>query len=374
MTLSRRITILEPRSPHIEVGKASPDATDTPPSQGRRIRASRTDARRRAAVVVASLALSAFYLALIFAALWHPDFHTTSRLYTGVSLAAFYIDTFAFHGGIGAAVLVVFLAVWRRWRLCLAGLPAVVFTVGPSVLRYVPHNPPTISGDSVTVMTVNLFGANRRMDRLVGEIAEADPDILLLQEYNDRWHEALQSAVGDRYPHIATLPRRDFYGLAVYSKLRFEGAGPTFLYLAGLTVPCMKASVRIGRRPVTVFNVHLVPPKGVECFRQQGAQFADLLETIAAEPNPVVLAGDFNFTARARFADRMRHRGLRTCHDLAGWGRGATWPVDGFLRYGPGFRIDHVYLGPDLTCSSCRTGVGVGSDHRPIVAVIGLAE
>ena len=368
------MTVLEPRSPHIEAGKASPTATATPPPQGRRIHASLTDAHRRAAVIGASLALSAFYLALIFAALWRPDFHTTSRLHAGVSLVTFYIDTFAFHGGIGAAMLVVFLAVGRRWRLCLAGLPAVLFTVGPSGLRYLPRDPPAILGDTVTVMTVNLFGANRRTDRLVGEIAEANPDILLLQEYNERWHEALQSAVGDRYRHIETLPRRDFYGMAVYSKLRFEEPGPIRLYPAGLSVPCMKASVRIGGRPVTVLNVHLVPPKSVRHFRRQSAQFADLLETIAAERGPVVFAGDFNFTARARFAGCVRHRGLRACHDLAGWGRGTTWPVSGVLRYGLGLRIDNIYLTPDLTCMSSRTGVGAGSDHRPIVAVIGFAE
>ncbi len=364
----------ETHSTDLEPDEEDCAATDEPhASRDAAACISQTTFVKRVGVAGPALVLIVFYLALIFATLWQPDFRTTSLLHAGLSLLAFYIDTFAFHGGVLVAVLGVALVIGRRWRLALAALPAVGLTVGPAVLCYLPPDPPVIAGDSFTVMTVNLFGVNRRPGGLAHEIAEADPDVLLVQEYNGRWHQALFSVVGERYPYVETIPRRDSYGMAVYSKLAFENPGPVRLHLAGIEVPCMKVRVRIDGRPVTVFNIHLVAPKGVGRFRQKCAQLADLLETAAAEPDPVVLAGDFNFTRGSRSARTIDRYGLKACHDLAGWGRGATWPVGGALRYFPGIRIDHIYLSPELTCSSCATGTGEGSDHRPIIAVIGFA-
>jgi len=365
---------LEPDSTHCDAGECAPTTTDTASSQGQRPIRKRTGGFfDRIGVRVVSLALSGFYLALILAALWRPDFRTDSRLHSGLSLLAFYIDTFAFHGGVAAAVLVVASAFARRWLLCVAGLPAVLFTVGPAAWCYLPHEPPAVSGNSITVMSANLFGPNRRHDALVREIAEADPDVLLVQEYTYQWRESINAALGDRYPHVSAIPRSDCFGMAVYSKIPFADGGPARVSLDDLNLPCMKATLRLDDRLVTFFNVHLVPPKSPESFRRLGAQLADLLDAAAAEPHPVVLAGDFNSTRRSRLAAHVRRFGLTGCHEQAGWGRGSTWPVLGMLRYVPGLRIDHVYLSADLSCTSCRTGVGEGSDHRPIVAVIGLA-
>lgn len=50
------------------------------------------------------------------------------------------------------------------------------------------------------------------------------------------------------------------------------------------------------------------------------------------------------------------------------------WPVNDWLRYVPGIRLDHVCLGGGLTCSQSRTGTGVGSDHRPIIARVALTD
>ena len=77
--------------------------------------------------------------------------------------------------------------------------------------------------------------------------------------------------------------------------------------------------------------------------------------------------------AAAQAAESQRV-GLADAFDLGGWGRGSTWPVTSFFRYLPGVRLDHIYLGGGLTCSDCRTGVGEGSDHRPVIAKIGFAR
>jgi endonuclease/exonuclease/phosphatase (EEP) superfamily protein YafD len=46
--------------------------------------------------------------------------------------------------------------------------------------------------------------------------------------------------------------------------------------------------------------------------------------------------------------------------------------VNGVLRYITGIGIDHIYVGAGLTCASSRAGIGEGSDHRPVIAVVGF--
>lgn len=67
----------------------------------------------------------------------------------------------------------------------------------------------------------------------------------------------------------------------------------------------------------------------------------------------------------------IQRMNFRDTHDLAGWGGCATWPVNSFLRWVPGLRLDHLYLSQKLTCSESRTGTGQGSDRRPVVAEVG---
>ena len=327
--------------------------------------------RLRWAAALAALALCALYAALIFARLWPPDFRSPSEPRVALSVLAFYTDTFMFHGGLAALLLAGGLAAIRRWGLCLAALPAIAFALGPELW---PHRVPVPSaegGRGVTVMSANLLGSNQTTDGLVEEIRAADADIVFIQEYTEHWHAAIRDAVGARYPHSVVIPQMDNFGMAIYSKLPFKRA-PERLRLAGLSNPCLQMTVDVDGTPVTFVNVHIMPPRGLSMLRAQAAQVADLLDRVATAPRPTVLVGDFNFTWRSRFAGAVAALGFRDVHDLAGTGRGSTWPVDGPFRYVPGVRIDHVYLSPGLTCASSRTGIGQGSDHRPIVARIGV--
>ncbi|MCK4658700.1 MAG: endonuclease/exonuclease/phosphatase family protein [Phycisphaerae bacterium] len=348
-------------------GKANPSAREEPN------RVPQTSLLARAGTAGAVLVLAALYIVVLFALLWQPDFRTTSRLHTGFSLIAFYIDTFAFHVGLATAVLLVVSAARKRWRLCLAALPPLAVTLGPSLSCYLPADSGVVSGKVITVMSVNPFGANRQRMSLIREITEADPDILFVQEYTERWHEALHPALKGLYPHVVTIARRDYFGLAVYSKVPFESPGAVCFYPAELNLPCLKVVMRIDGRPVTFFNIHLIPPVGIGCFHRQGVQLMELLDMAVLDTNPVVMVGDFNFTGNSRFAAEVDRVGLRSCHELAGWGRGATWPVNGLRRHVPGLRIDHIYMSRELTCPWTRTGEGEGSDHRPIIAIIGFA-
>jgi endonuclease/exonuclease/phosphatase (EEP) superfamily protein YafD len=156
--------------------------------------------------------------------------------------------------------------------------------------------------------------------------------------------------------------------MAVYSREPIEpdGSGPLRLGLFG--VPQIRAVTRLGGRRVAVYNVHLLPPRRMDYTREHRRQLADLLDRLAEERLPLVLAGDFNFTPRTPDAEGLGGLGLADAHARGGWGRGTTWPVNSVLRWLPGLRLDQIWTSPDMVCVGCRTGDGPGSDHRPVVA------
>ncbi|MBN1345197.1 MAG: endonuclease/exonuclease/phosphatase family protein [Phycisphaerae bacterium] len=317
------------------------------------------------------------YPLIAFAYLWPQDYRNVSMGQVCLAWTAFMIRTFLFHLGLVCAVIAI-VSAWRRsWRLFAATLPLLAMTLGPSCWSCRPRlgsNRTAVVGETVRVMSVNLLALNRTVEPILAEIAETAPEILLLQEYTPHWHEALQESIGSSYPHAAHEIREDCFGAAVYSKRPFVRRVTTDLGLGTALVPQMRAVVRIDARQVAICNLHLLPPRTYSYTVDMRGQFADLLDRLGAERLPVIMAGDFNFTEASPNAAALGRLGMADAQDLGGWGRGATWPVQSFFRYVPGLRLDHVYLRGGLTCTSCRTGIGRGSDHRPVIVEIGFAK
>lgn len=311
-------------------------------------------------------------VALAFAYACPQDYRGRSPAYIWTAWTAFIVRTFSFHAGL-VVLLSLLGALWRRWwgLAAVAGV-FVAVTVGPAGWSYIPKAKRSISGESVTVMTVNLLMINQQTGPMLDEIKAAQPDILFIQEYTLDWHRALSSGLGDTFPHVRYAAREDSFGTALYSRRPFVGEVDRFLPLGSASTPQFRAVVEIAGRPVALYNIHLLPPWGLEYIAENRREFADLIDWLADEPLPIIMAGDFNFTEASPNAASLKRLGLADAHDLAGFGRGTTWPNMSFFRWIPTIRLDHIYLSGELTASTCRTGHGAGSDHRPVVAEVGF--
>ncbi len=319
-------------------------------------------------VVIAS------YVAIVFALVCPQDFRSNNAGYTWIVLAAFMIRTFLFHLGLFLLLIAHVAGVARRLWLLGVALPLILFTVGPTLWSYRPRHLPDVAGETITVMSVNLLHANTATGPIVAEVVAAQPDLLVLQEYTPRWHRAFQAALAAAYPHVSYVCRDDSFGQAIYARRPFVTLVDSDLPIGTVGLPETRAVIRLAGRDVALYNVHLMPPKRHDWTIEQRWEFADLLEQLERERLPVILCGDFNFTNTSAFADELEGLGLIDAHRISGRGRGSTWPVLGFFRYVPGVRIDHVFLSQELTSTSSRTGIGRGSDHRPVIAEIGFAR
>ena len=324
--------------------------------------------RKRMLYREAWLVAAAAYPLLAFAYLWPEDWRNASPGYVLGAWAAFAVRVLQFHLGL-LLLAIVAMGLWRkRWRLAAVAAAPMLFTISPALWQFAPRQAEPGGTPALRVMSVNLLMVNADTEGIIGEIVTAKPDVLMLQEYTAGWHEALQKAIGAQYPHTSVVMRDDSFGIALYSRTPFTGEVDQRLPIGAAGVEQMRGEIHVGGRRVALYNIHLLPPRTLLYTTEQRRQFADLVDALKAEPLPYVICGDFNFPETTSQHTAMKSAGAREAHELAGYGRGATWPVNGPFRYIlPGIRIDHVYLSHHLGATDCKTGVGRGSDHRPVV-------
>ncbi len=320
--------------------------------------------RKRLLRVEAWIAVSGAFALLLFAHAWPDEYQSESPGMVAGWWIAFMIRVLAFHIGLLMAAIAATALYARIARLAIAAGCIAAFILVPAWWHF---GSPTAEPPGLKIMSLNLLMVNQQTEAIMAEIESAAPDVVLLQEYSAHWHAAMSVRFAQRYPFARVDPQEDSFGLAVYSRLPLTDEREP-LRLGRVEAPEMRFVVTTPRGEIALYNIHLVPPRRFDYTVEHRLQFADLLDVLAREQRPVVLAGDFNFTDGTPQALGLERVGLRDSHEAAGWGRGATWPVNGVLRYiVPGLRLDHIYVRAPLRAVSCETGFGTGSDHRPVI-------
>lgn len=330
--------------------------------------------RKRALYKQAWIVVVLSWVALLTAWVWPVDLRNTEPVHVLIAWAMFMVQTFSLHIALMLSFIALVALRAKRWRLALTALPPALVIVTPVLGSYVPLNTPIKGDNELTVMSVNLLMINRDTQPIIDEILATDPDVLLLQEYTEHWRDALDKAIGNRYPHAVRKPQSDSFGAAIYSKRPFVEHPVTDLPLGKLPLPQLRIVVEHDGQRIALYNVHLLPPRTLAYTTEHRVELADLCDLLRDEPLPFVVAGDFNFTDATAHADAIRAVDVNDAWDNSDGGLGATWPVHSFMRYlpVPGLRIDHAYCNKQWTTIRASNGVGMGSDHRPITVTLTL--
>lgn len=235
---------------------------------------------------------------------------------------------------------------------------------------------------NLRVMTYNIHhGADSaeqpRLDDVVAFVADADPDVVCLQEvdrrYGPRSGNADQAAeLADRlamHLHFAPALYRGEgqYGNAVLSKAPQSSRAVHRLSTPPRAETRTVAATRTepGNAAVTVLCVHLTPGRR---RATRAAQLRELADLAADSAPPVVLAGDFNTDDAgelAVLAPQLQDAWTAAGHTASAGATSPTWLP---LR-----RIDRVYVPWDVEVTRAEVGRCAASDHRPMVVDLTLA-
>ena len=228
----------------------------------------------------------------------------------------------------------------------------------------------------ITTMTYNVANGLADPAVLVALLRGTRADIVGLQELAVGQAAAITRQLADAYPYQALHPL-GIPGKGLLSRHPIEDAELLHLYPDR---PDLRATVLVDGFALTVIVAHPPPPRfgraGLAIDAPTRVQIEGLIQAATAG-GPAVLMGDFNMTERDPLHRQIAGAGLTDAFRAAGRGAGVTLPTRmarwaaGGSRWGslplpPLFRVDYVWLTPDLTPLDAWVGEHAGSDHLPV--------
>lgn len=211
----------------------------------------------------------------------------------------------------------------------------------------------------------------------VAAVAEADADLVLLQETTEQSEAVFREALAGTYPHALFRDCCNAGGLGVMS--RYPIREESYLEPTVGWFPAWRMVVDTPLGPVQVLDVHLRPPMSdggswvAGYFTTRDDRRAEIEAFWSAlDPElPTIIAGDFNEDEKGRAIAFLAEKGLRSALPQVE-PRAKTWRWQtkvGKLR----FMLDHVVYGPGLELRGAKVLDRGTSDHLPVLVVLGAA-
>ena len=263
---------------------------------------------------------------------------------------------------LGAAALLFVLG--RRWRQAgLFGAVALLNGVlvapawfGPGSSAAAEERPAL----ELRLLVSNVLTRNRAHGAVRRLIEAEDADVVVLQEVSLEWWRALEP-VFERYPYRECEPRGDNFGIAMLSKLPFEGV--EVRWFSSAKPPSIVAEFATSAGPLHLVATHPLSPQGRRPKELCEEQLREVAAFAAQLEGHVIVAGDLNTTPWTEaFEELLESSGLRDSR--RGFGNQATWPTFLWPAMLP---LDHVLVSEGVEVVERRLGPEVGSDHLPLI-------
>ncbi len=228
----------------------------------------------------------------------------------------------------------------------------------------------TSAPDEITIYTANVLAGGGRPADVAASILANDPDIVVMQEIMPAFSEVIANDSRlDDYPHRSEAAREGRGGTVIWSRWPISDVtsprvgGTRFLVNAKIDGP---------DGAFLMSGVHTTAPAQDWNVANWHEQF-QALERIDTDGLPHIIAGDFNATTDHQPMRRLLANGWTTAHEEKGCGFDATWPVDHGLPFAV-YRLDHVLVTDDFEVLRVEFADPAGSDHKPVVAAVRLAD
>lgn len=144
----------------------------------------------------------------------------------------------------------------------------------------------------LSILNANVRQKNHKPDRLKELLAEVKPDIVIMHETNQRWHEQMEYLKKD-YPYHILLPKENTYGMLLYSRLKIEEQKVDYLCDEG--VPSMHIKIKL--RNGEIVKLHAVHPKPPEIGSHTHDRDTEIVyagKLIGENDAPSIMVGDLN--------------------------------------------------------------------------------
>lgn len=214
--------------------------------------------------------------------------------------------------------------------------------------------------NSFGFMISNVRMSNKKYDKFLKLVKETDPDLLLINEPNQRWADEI-SELDERYPYCIKKPLENTYGMMLFSKFKLSNTEVRYLVEDGIPSFYTVVELPTGKK-FDLFTVHPQPPQFDHDTHLREAELLTVAKMAKESPYPSIVAGDLNDVAWSYTTNLFRKiSGLLDPRI----GRGFYNTYNAFV---PFFRysLDHVFYDSAFRLIRMKCLGFFGSDHFPI--------
>lgn len=216
--------------------------------------------------------------------------------------------------------------------------------------------------NSIKIFTANVLQKNKKSEKIIKEINDLKPDIILLTEVNKRWLKELNNTTNS-YSYKHEIPLDNAYGMALYSNL--ELIKPQTNYLVSDSIPSIEVKVILkSGDTIQVYAIHPTPPMPQENSLSTDRDTEMMITAkMSLESNyPVIVLGDFNDVAWSETSQLFKN--VSELLD-ARIGRGLynTYSADSYIMKWP---LDHIFISKEFRVKKMEVRGDINSDHYPL--------
>ncbi|EDQ03059.1 hypothetical protein DSM14862_03693 (plasmid) [Sulfitobacter indolifex] len=216
--------------------------------------------------------------------------------------------------------------------------------------------------DSIKVMISNVLMENRRATDLLQVVREVDPDLLLVVETDDWWHQKLVP-LDELFPYRIKRPQDNYYGMELFSKFELEADDVRFLLSD--KIPSIRTGVLLPSGVwIEFFGVHPRPPDPDHDSEGRDGELLLVAKEMRRSKRAAIVAGDLNDVAWSH-TTRLFQRMSGALDPRRGRGMFNSFHAGHQLLRWP---LDHIFHDTSFTLVELRRLPNIGSDHFPVFA------
>lgn len=313
-------------------------------------------------LIVTGFILTLFsFLPLISSPLWWIRILDFPRLHVAVLLTTVVAAYLIFYGATepGAYIMV---AVW-----ILGILNELRYIINFTPLKKVEalRNKDEKPANAFTLMVANVRMVNDKYDKFLERVLEENPDMLIMNEPNQAWHDNVCKVLDERYPYSIKKPLENTYGMLFWSKNKLYDSEIRYLVEDGIPSFYTVVELPSGNK-ICLFTVHPQPPRLMLNTETREAELLLVAKQAKKAPYPSIVAGDLNDVAWSRTTKLFKEISSMIDPRV---GRGF---YNTYNAYIPVFRypLDHVFYDQEFRLVSLRRLKKFGSDHFPIAITL----
>lgn len=314
---------------------------------------------------------SRFFLGWVFvAALSGPAlgllgrFHWAFEMFTHFRVQQILVLGLAF-------VVLVFGRCYKKAALCLLLAALLFISLFPyfwgRYLIFDAGNVKTGADHRLRILYSNVYTPNQNYERVLRLVETYYPDIVVLAEPDQNWVDAMKPLFSE-YPFWRAVPRPDNFGLFMASRIPLKIQEQ---HLTPLKTPSFHADLKWGGENISLWAVHLAPPKNTKYIRMRNEEAQELSQKILKERKPTLVVGDLNLSPWSPWFKTVSGNGYLKDTRL-GFGLRPTWPTlfPSLLR----IPLDYVLHTDDFVVLRWQMLPAIGSDHMPFLVDLTLAD